>query len=132
MAQKTHPKKLQNSAKSGLKQGEKQTHSIQSTNIWGVSDVKFCAESRSWNVIKNAPKKLPKTAKIRQKHEKKMLCPYKSSNLLGDSYAKSCAKSNGTTPGLENWCNDKICPKNLIQKGPRWAKTKKRLYHPNK
>ena len=84
-----------------------------------VPDVKFCAksygttpEAEKWSKKKTHPKKLPKIAKNRQKREKTHISPYKSSLNIGESYVKPCAESNGTTPGLENWCNKKICPKN--------------------
>ena len=80
-----------------------------------VSDVKFCAESNGappeaekWSKKKTHPKKLPKIAKNRQKH----ISSYKSNNIINVLYVKPCAESNGTTPGLENWCNKKIRPKN--------------------
>ena len=33
-------------------------------------------------------------------------------NIVGESYVKPRAEANGTTAGLENWRNEKICPKN--------------------
>ena len=61
---------------------------------------------------KTHPKKLPKIANNRQKQGKKHISSYKSNNIFGELYVKPCAESNGTTPGLENWCNKKIRPKN--------------------
>ena len=61
---------------------------------------------------KTHPKKLPKIAKNKQKQEKTHIRLYKSNNIFGESYVKPCAESNGTTPRLENWCNEKIPPKN--------------------
>ena len=63
---------------------------------------------------KTHPKKLPKIAKNRQKQGKKHISSYKSNNIFGVLYVKPCAESNGTTPGLENWCNEKICPSDLF------------------
>ena len=84
-----------------------------------VPDVKFCAESNGatpeaekWSNKKRTQKKLPKIAKNRQKQGKKHITSYKSNKIFGASYVKPCAESNGTTPGLENWCNKKICSKN--------------------
>ena len=84
-----------------------------------VPDVKFCAESNGatpeaekWSKKKTHPKKLPKISKNRQKQGKKHISSYKSNNIFGELYVKPCAESNGTTPGLENWCNKKIRPKN--------------------
>ena len=62
---------------------------------------------------KTHPKNFQKLLKTGKKQEKKPhKSPYKSSNILGESYVKPCAESNGSTRGLENWCNKKIRPKN--------------------
>ena len=57
---------------------------------------------------RNAPKKnIQKLLKISKNKKKKHIHQYKSSNVLGESYIKPCAESNGTTPGFENWFNEK-------------------------
>ena len=85
-----------------------------------MSDVKFCAESNGATPEaeksfkrKRTQKNIQKLLKIsKNMKKKKHICLLKSSNILGESYVKPCAKSNGTTPGFENWFNEKICPKN--------------------
>ena len=96
-----------------------------------MSDVKFCAKCK---LVKEEmhSKKLPKTAIDRQKQEKKHIYSYKSTNIFGISCVK--LQSNGTTPGLEKWCNKKSCPKKLNSKWPMmgWNHEKNVLIQTNK
>ena len=68
--------------------------------------------------LKSGPKKkrtqknFQKLLKTGKNKGKKHVTSYKSNKIFGASYVKPCAESNGTTPGLENWCNKKICSKN--------------------
>ena len=62
--------------------------------------------------LKTHSKNFQKLLKISINKKKKHISLYKSSNILDESYVKPCGESNGTTPGFENWFNEKICPKN--------------------
>ena len=60
---------------------------------------------------KRTQKNFQKLLKTGKNKEKNISVPTNQTIFFGELYVKPCAESNGTTPGLENWCNKKICPK---------------------